>query len=747
MVMYDYATKLLKIIKRTFFCHAFCMPFDGKEHPTSHCQCSCVRLFLCIFAWQKVLFCYDMWAYGQYRCAIENRKTMDEKDRIVQLRAELHEHNYRYYVLSEPTIGDMEFDTLMRELQDLEARHPEMADPNSPTQRVGSDISSEFSQVEHRYPMLSLANTYNEEEVADFYNSVKKGLGGEDFEICCEMKYDGLSISLTYEDGRLVRAVTRGDGVRGDDVTANVKTIRSIPLVLKPRLEGDEVTGYPASFEIRGEILMPWRVFERLNAEREAAEEPLFANPRNAASGTLKSQSSALVASRQLDAYLYYMLGDTLPALGHYENLEAARRWGFKISEGMRKVRTLDEIYEFIRYWDTERKNLPVATDGIVLKVNSLRQQRALGYTAKSPRWAIAYKFKAERERTRLSEVTFQVGRTGQITPVANMEPVQLAGTTVRRATLNNEDFIRSLDLHEHDYVFVEKGGEIIPKIVGVDTDSREAGTEPVHFIDRCPECGAELVRYEGEAAHYCPNDAGCPPQIKGRIEHFISRKAMNIDSLGPETVDEYFRRGLIHNVADLYDITVDQINGDGSREKSARRIVRGIADSVAVPFERVVFALGIRFVGETSAKLLARHFKTMDALAAATADDLVQVDGIGDVIAASVVTYFRNPVNAVIIERLRGYGLQMQLSDDQMSERGDKLKGMSIVISGVFAHHSRDEYKAIIERNGGKNVGSISGKTSFVLAGDNMGPSKLEKAGKLGVRIVSEDEFLDMIK
>ena len=667
---------------------------------------------------------------------------MNETERILQLRAELHEHNQRYYVQNAPVITDMEFDMMMKELQELEARHPEMADENSPTQRVGSDINREFTQVEHRYPMLSLANTYNEQEVADFYNSVKKGLDGEDFEICCELKYDGLSISLTYENGRLVRAVTRGDGVRGDDVTANVKTIRSIPLVLlneERRVKNDS----SLNFEIRGEILMPWRVFEKLNAEREAAEEPLFANPRNAASGTLKSQNSALVAARKLDAYLYYMLGDNLPSDGHYENLEVARRMGFKVSEGMRKVKTLEEIYDFIRYWDTERKNLPVATDGIVLKVNSLRQQRILGYTAKSPRWAIAYKFKAERERTRLREVTFQVGRTGQVTPVANMEPVQLAGTTVRRATLNNEDFIRSFNLPLGDYVYVEKGGEIIPKIVGVDEDSREPGAEPVRFITRCPECGAELVRPEGEAAHYCPNDSGCPPQIKGRIEHYISRKAMNIDSLGPETVDDYFRQGLIRNVADLYDIRVEQINGDGNREKSARKIVQSIAASASVPFERVVFALGIRFVGETSAKLLARHFKTMDALAAASLEELQQVEGVGEVIARSVITYFHNPDNIAIIDRLRAHGIQMQLSEDQMTASDGSLSGLSIVISGVFRHHSRDEYKAMIERNGGKNVGSISSKTSFILAGENMGPSKLQKAGKLGIRIMSEDEFL----
>lgn len=665
---------------------------------------------------------------------------MDEKQRILQLRQELHEHNYRYYVLNQPTIGDQEFDFMMHELQELEARHPEMADPNSPTQRVGSDISTEFRQVAHRYPMLSLANTYNEQDVADFYESVSKGLGGEDFEICCEMKYDGLSISLTYADGRLVRGVTRGDGVQGDDVTANVRTIRSIPLVLKP---GD----WPREFEIRGEILLPWKEFERINAEREAAEEPLFANPRNAASGTLKSLDPKVAAGRKLDAYLYYLLGDGIGGDGHYENLMRARAWGFKISDGMRKVKTLQEIYDFINYWDTERKNLPVATDGIVLKVNSLRQQRALGYTAKSPRWAIAYKFKAERECTRLNEVTYQVGRTGQITPVANMEPVQLAGTTVRRATLNNEDFIRSLDLHEGDYVYVEKGGEIIPKIVGVDTSRRDASARPVEFITRCPECGAELVRYEGEAAHYCPNDTACPPQIKGRIEHFISRRAMNIDSLGPETVDEYYRRGLIRNVADLYDIRVEQINGDGSRQKSAQKVVDGIAASRQVPFERVVFALGIRFVGETSARLLARRFKTMDALSTASLQELTDVDGVGEVIAKSVITYFHNPVNMEIVNRLRGYGLQMSLSEEQIQAASTKLEGKSIVISGVFTRHSRDEYKRIIEQNGGKNVGSISGKTSFILAGDNMGPAKLQKAEKLGVPIVDEDTFLEMIK
>ena len=673
---------------------------------------------------------------------------MNETERILQLRRELHEHNHRYYVENQPIISDQEFDFLMHELQDLEARHPEIADPNSPTQRVGSDLNQEFRQVAHKYPMLSLSNTYSEQDVASWYESVQKGLGGEPFEVCCEMKYDGLSISLTYVDGQLTQAVTRGDGVQGDDVTGNVKTIRSIPLVLEERTGKGEGSGYPHEFEIRGEILMPWKSFERLNAEREAAEEPLFANPRNAASGTLKSQKSEVVAERGLDAYLYYILGDDIPGDGHYENLMAAKSWGFKISEGMKKVKTLQEIYDFINYWDKERKNLPVATDGIVLKVNSLRQQRHLGFTAKSPRWAIAYKFKAERACTRLNEVTFQVGRTGAVTPVANMEPVQLAGTTVKRATLNNEDFIKSLDLHIGDYVYVEKGGEIIPKIVGVDIDQRPIIAQPVQFITRCPECGTPLVRYEGEAVHYCPNDTGCPPQIKGRIEHFISRRAMNIMSLGPETVDEYWSRGLIHNVADLYDLTVIQITGGNkNRRLSAENVIKGIDASKQVPFERVVFALGIRFVGETSGKLLARHFKTIDSLINATLDDLLEIDGIGEVMAKSILSYFHNEENLKMVERLRQYGLQMSLSEEQLQGTSDKLAGKSIVISGVFSHHSRDEYKTLIEQHGGKNVGSISGKTSFILAGDNMGPSKLQKAEKLGVPIVNEDEFLEMIK
>ena len=668
---------------------------------------------------------------------------MEVKEQIERLRKELDRHNYNYYVLNAPEIPDQEFDRMMRELQDLEAAHPEFDDPDSPTKRVGSDLNQEFVQVPHRYPMLSLANTYNKQEVADFYERVRTGLEDEPFEICCEMKYDGLSISLTYENGRLTRAVTRGDGVQGDDVTENVKTIRCIPLRLQ------QGTGYPKEFEIRGEILMPWASFEALNREREEREEPLFANPRNAASGTLKSKNSAVVASRKLDAYLYYLLGDDIPGDGHYENLQKAREWGFKISEGMKKVSSLQGIYDFIDYWDVERKNLPVATDGIVLKVNSLRQQRALGYTAKSPRWAIAYKFQAERARTRLNAVTFQVGRTGAVTPVANMEPVQLAGTVVRRATLHNADVMAQLDLHIGDMVYVEKGGEIIPKIVGVDKDVRGPATGPkAEFTTHCPECGTALVRYEGEAAWYCPNDTACPPQIKGRIEHFISRRAMDIDSLGPETVDEYFRRGLIHDVADLYDIRVEQINGeDGTREKSAKKIVQSIAESTKVPFERVVFALGIRFVGEIAAKALARHFKSMDALTSATLDELLQINGIGMVIAESVIRYFHDESNLRIVSRLRAKGVTMALSEEELNAHSDKLAGQSIVVSGVFSLHSRDEYKTMIEQNGGKNVGSISSKTAFVLAGANMGPAKLEKANKLGIPVISEEEFLKRIE
>lgn len=665
---------------------------------------------------------------------------MTDRERITELRLQLHQHNYNYYVKNQPEIADEDFDMLMHELERLESAHPDMYDPNSPTQRVGSDRSNEFRQVTHKYAMLSLANTYNEIDVREWYESVTRGLEGETFEVCCEQKYDGLSISLIYEKGRLVRAVTRGDGIVGDDVTANVKTIRSIPLVLG---KGD----YPDEFEIRGEVLMPWAVFEQLNAEREAAEEQLFANPRNAASGSLKLRNSSIVATRKLDAYLYFLLGENIPTEGQYENMRMAEKWGFKVGLGMKKARSLQEIMDYISYWDKERKNLPIATDGIVLKVNSIRQQRSLGLTAKSPRWAIAYKFKAQRERTRLISVSYQVGRTGIITPVANMEPVLLAGTMVKRATLNNEDFIRSLDLNIGDHVYVEKGGEIIPKIVGVDVESRDVFAQPIHFITECPECGTKLVRYEGEAAHYCPNYTGCPPQIKGRIEHFISRKAMNIESLGPETVDLYYSMGLIRNIADLYTLKISDINDGGKKQKSAQKIIDGIETSKNVPFERVVYALGIRMVGETSAKSLARSFGDIDSLLNATTESLIQIDGIGNIMAGSIREFFDNPSNIAIVDRLREYGLQMSLSRQQQESRTNKLEGKLIVISGIFQKHSREEYKTLIEQHGGKNSGSISSKTSFILAGENMGPSKLEKAKKLGIQIMDEDEFLSSIK
>lgn len=664
---------------------------------------------------------------------------MTVKEKIDQLRADLHRHNYNYYVLNAPEISDKEFDDRMRELQELEKEHPEYQDDNSPTMRVGSDLNKNFTQVAHKYPMLSLGNTYSESEVTDFYDRVKKALN-EGFEICCELKYDGTSISLTYENGKLVRAVTRGDGEKGDDVTDNVKTIRTIPLVLHG--------SYPESFEIRGEILMPWEVFEELNREKEAREEPLFANPRNAASGTLKLQNSAIVASRKLDAYLYYLLGEELPCDGHYENLQAAAGWGFKTSEHMKKAHSLEEVFEYIRYWDTERKNLPVATDGIVLKVNSMRQQKNLGFTAKSPRWAIAYKFQAERALTRLNKVTYQVGRTGAVTPVANLDPVQLSGTIVKRASLHNADIIEGLDLHIGDMVYVEKGGEIIPKITGVDKDARSMLIgEKVKFITHCPECGSKLIRYEGEAAHYCPNETSCPPQIKGKIEHFISRKAMNIDGLGPETVDMFYRLGLIKNTADLYQLTADDIkNQDRMGEKSAENIIKGIEASKEVPFERVLFALGIRFVGETVAKKIAKSFNDIDELENANLEKLINIDEIGEKIAQSILTYFANPLNRELIERLKSTGLQLYRREEDLSGYTDKLAGQSIVISGVFTHHSRDEYKELIEKNGGKNVGSISAKTSFILAGENMGPAKLEKAHKLGIKLMSEDEFLTLI-
>ena len=661
-----------------------------------------------------------------------------DKEEILSLREELHRHNYNYYVLNAPVISDEEFDMKMHRLQDLEQMYPELDDPNSPTRRVGSDLNNEFQTVLHKRPMLSLANTYNRQEVAEFYQRVSEGLHGAPFEICCELKFDGLSISLHYERGRLVRAVTRGDGVQGDDVTENVRTIRTVPLSLP-------VGGtYPDEFEIRGEVLMPWASFDRLNSEREREGEPLFANPRNAASGTLKSKNSSVVAQRGLDAYLYYLLGEGVPGDSHYANLQATAAWGFQISAQMRLAHTLEDIYDYIDYWDTERRNLPVATDGIVLKVNSLAQQRTLGMTAKSPRWAIAYKFKAEQEETILRQVVFQVGRTGAVTPVANMDPVHLAGTQVRRATLHNADFMAQLHLHVGDRVLVEKGGEIIPKIVDNVTPNHPGA---IPFITRCPVCGTPLVRYEGESAYYCPNESGCPPLLLGRIEHFISRKAMNINSLGPETVDALYRTGLIADAADLYGLTEEQLlTIEGGGCEMARRIIQSIDESRSVPFERVLFAIGIRFVGEIAAKALARNFGSMEAVRNASLESLLAINGIGEVIARSVITFFHDEKNLAYVQRLCQAGLQMQLSQQEQQVRSDTLQGQSVVVSGVFRHHSRDEYKALIEQHGGRNVGSISAKTSFVLAGENMGPAKLEKASRLGIRILSEEEFLSLI-
>ena len=665
---------------------------------------------------------------------------MTPQERILQLRSELHEHNRRYYVLNSPSISDYEFDMLLKELQQLEEEYPDMYDATSPTLRVGSDITKEFRQVQHKYPMLSLGNTYSKEEVADFYDRVSRSLN-EEFEICCELKFDGTSISLTYEDGKLVRAVTRGDGEKGDDVTANVKTIRTVPLVLAGE-------GWPREFEIRGEVLMPWNVFEALNEERARNEEPLFANPRNAASGTLKLQDSSVVAKRRLDAYLYFMLGEQLPAEGHFENLQIAAEWGFKVSSTTCKCATLDEVFSFIDRMDVERKNLPFATDGIVLKVNSLRQQKNLGYTAKSPRWAIAYKFQAEKALTRLNEVTYQVGRTGVVTPVANLDPVQLSGTVVKRASLHNADIIEKLDLHIGDMVYVEKGGEIIPKITGVDTDARFMLGQKVNFIEKCPECGTPLVRVDGEAAHYCPNDTQCPPQIKGKIEHFVSRDAMNIDSIGPETVEMLFNYGLIKDIADIYTLCAEDLMFlPRMGAKSAENIVAAARASLEVPFERVLFALGIRFVGATVAKRLARAFGNIDALMSATLEQLTAVEEIGERIAASVIAYFANDAHRMLVARLKEAGVKFELGEETLQARTTILQGKSIVISGVFSRHSRDEYKEMVESNGGKNVGSVSKSTSFILAGENMGPSKLEKANKLGVRIVSEDEFLAMLQ
>ena len=665
---------------------------------------------------------------------------MTPQERILELRSELHEHNRRYYVLNSPSISDYEFDMLLKELQQLEEEYPDMYDATSPTLRVGSDITKEFRQVQHKYPMLSLGNTYSKEEVTEFYDRVSRSLN-EEFEICCELKFDGTSISLTYEDGKLVRAVTRGDGEKGDDVTANVKTIRTVPLVLAGE-------GWPREFEIRGEVLMPWNVFETLNEERARNEEPLFANPRNAASGTLKLQDSSVVAKRRLDAYLYFMLGEQLPAEGHFENLQAAAQWGFKISSTTCKCSTLDEVFAFIDRMDVERKNLPFATDGIVLKVNSLRQQKNLGYTAKSPRWAIAYKFQAEKALTRLNEVTYQVGRTGVVTPVANLDPVQLSGTVVKRASLHNADIIEKLDLHIGDMVYVEKGGEIIPKITGVDTDARFMLGQKVNFIEKCPECGTPLVRVDGEAAHYCPNDTQCPPQIKGKIEHFVSRDAMNIDSIGPETVEMLFNYGLIKDIADIYTLCAEDLMFlPRMGAKSAENVVAAAKASLEVPFERVLFALGIRFVGATVAKRLARAFGNIDALMSATLEQLTAVEEIGERIAASVIAYFANDAHRTLVARLKEAGVKFELGEETMQARTTILQGKSIVISGVFSRHSRDEYKEMVESNGGKNVGSVSKSTSFILAGENMGPSKLEKANKLGVAIISEDEFLAMLQ
>ena len=675
----------------------------------------------------------------------------DIEAKIKQLRDELNRHNYNYYVLNEPTIGDMEFDFKMHELEDLEKAHPEFADPLSPTQRVGSDISQGFKQVLHERPMQSLGNSYSIEEVQDFLRRAKDGLGGEPVQIVGEMKYDGTSISCTYEHGRLVRAVTRGDGVRGDDVTANVITIKSVPLQLQP---GD----WPDKFEVRGEILLPWASFERLNKEREFNEEPLFANPRNAAAGTLKMQNSAEVARRGLDAYFYFLLGDQLEASApglfsendfstHTGRMEALKKWGFKVAEHS-VLDSIDAVKDFIDQWDVQRKNLPIATDGLVFKLNSIRQWLNLGSTAKSPRWAIAYKFAPERECSPLQFISFEVGRTGVITPVANLDPVLLSGTIVKRASLHNEDIIRQLDIHEGDYLYVEKGGEIIPKIVGVDLKRRKADSRPIEFVRTCPVCGTPLTRIEGEAAWVCPNKYGCKPQITGRIEHFVARHAMNIDGIGEEVAVQLHESGLVHNIADIYSLTGnDLMRLEHFQRKASDRILSGIRKSLEVPFERVLFAIGIPYVGETTAKVLARNVHTIDRLMAMNAEELASIPEIGPKIAESIVGYFAAEGNREIIERLREAGVQLCLSEAELANRTDKLAGKKIVISGVFAKHSREEYKAMIEQNGGKNVSSISSATSYVFAGENMGPAKLEKARKLGIPIIGEDEFLAMLE
>lgn len=664
---------------------------------------------------------------------------MDIILQIKQLREELERHNYNYYVLSNPTISDREFDEKMHLLESLENENPESYDPTSPTQRVGSDITKEFLQVPHRYPMLSLANTYSENEVREWYERIRKTIN-EPFEIVCELKFDGTSISLYYEKGVLVRAVTRGDGVIGDDVTANVRTIKCVPL----KLRGD----YPDMVEFRGEILMPWAVFDELNMERERQDEPLFANPRNAASGSIKLLNPAMVAERKLDAYIYYVLGENLPSTLHSKVLQYAREWGMKTSEHVKVCHAVEDIMEYIAYWDKQRKLLPVATDGIVLKVNDERQQKTLGMTAKSPRWAIAYKFQAESACTRLNDVSYQVGRTGAITPVANLDPVQLSGTIVKRASLHNADIIESLDLHIGDMVFVEKGGEIIPKITGVDKEARFLLGDKVSFPKKCPECGTTLIRYDGEAAHYCPNDTLCPPQQKGKIEHFVSRKAMRIEGLGTETIALLFQNGLLKNIADVYELKVpDLARLEGLGLKSAYKIKESCEASKDVPFERVLFALGIRFVGETTAKKIAYAIHDIDSLIQASYEQLIAIDEVGERIAQSIMMYFSQEENLDIIARLRNFGLQMKMAEDKITPHSTILQGKSIVISGTFTLHSRDEYKEMIEKNGGKNISSVSAKTDFILAGENMGPAKLEKAHKLGVSIINEKEFLDMLQ
>lgn len=664
-----------------------------------------------------------------------------DQQRILQLRSELNHHNHAYYVLNAPEISDREFDMLLKELERLEAENPDMADPLSPTQRVGSDLSGAFEQTEHIFPMLSLGNTYSISDVDDWFDRVRSGLGGEEFTVVGEMKFDGTSISLIYEHGRLVRAVTRGDGERGDIVTENVKTIRSIPL----QLQGE---GWPDFFEIRGEILMPWSAFERLNREREFNEEPLFANPRNAASGTLKTQNSREVARRGLDAYFYYLLGPELPFDNHFDNMMAARSWGFKVSDIMTRLHSLKEVDDFITHWDEARRSLPVATDGLVFKVDSLRQQLNLGYTAKSPRWAMAYKFAAERALTRLRFVSFEVGRMGIVTPVANLEPVLLSGTIVKRASLHNEDIIKGLGIHEGDMLYVEKGGEIIPKITGVDASQRQPGARPIEFVSHCPACGAPLVRLEGEAAWECPDKFNCPPQIAGRVEHFVGRKMMNIEGIGEETAQQLYDAGLVRNIADLYDLQPSQLERlEGFGRRSAERAVESIRATTSVPYDRVIYALSIPYVGDTVAKKVARAFPDIDTLMAASAAELAATKDIGPRIAESIVDYFGNPINRSIVERLRAAGLQMRQSEEANEGRTDLLQGKSFVISGVFARHSRDEYKAMIELNGGKNVGSISKKTDYVLAGDNMGPAKREKAASLGIPIIDEQQFLAMLQ